>query len=294
MTFKDKPLVAGLYLVSTPIGNADDITLRAIDVLRRADCLAAEDTRTARRLLAIHEIELDRRPLLAYHEHNARRQRGKLIARIEGGSSVALLADAGTPLVSDPGYGLAQETMTRGLDVFPLPGPSATLAALVASGLPPDRFMFAGFLPARQSARRSELGRMRGIAATLLWFESPRRLLDALEDMRLVLGTGRRAAVCREMTKLHEDVQRGSFEDLLRHYSANPPRGECVIVVEGHSGDNIGDRELVDMIRSALSRSTLRDTVREIADITGLDRRKIYGRAIEIRDSGKVAGEESQ
>ena len=224
-----RPLEAALYLVATPIGNLGDITLRALETLAAADIVACEDTRVSRVLLDRYGI---RRRTTAYHEHNAGEAGPKLIAAIEAGQSVALISDAGTPLVSDPGYRLVGEALERGIRVVPIPGPSAALAALTASGLPSDTFLFAGFLPAKAGQRRTRLEELKGVPATLIFFESPRRLAETLAAMAETLGGDRRGAIGRELTKTFEEMRTGTLQLLADHYAAaDTPRGEIVVCV---------------------------------------------------------------
>lgn len=280
------PLASQLYLVAVPIGNLADITLRALDVLARVDVLACEDTRVTARLLQAHGIE---RSLTAYHEHNAERVRPKLLDALRGGKSVALVSDAGTPLVSDPGYKLVRAVQDAGGTVTTLPGPSAVLAALTVSGLPPDRFHFAGFLPPRSGARRNELGNLQAVPGTLIFYESPNRVATSLRDMARVLGSGRQAAVTRELTKLYEEVRRGTLEELAVHYAeTGAPKGEVVILVaplsqaerKSEAEDNLDSR-----LQAALTQDSLRDAVDRVVADTGLPRRRVYSRALEL--SGK-------
>lgn len=266
-------------MVATPIGNAADIGLRALDVLAAADVVACEDSRVTGKLLAIHGR---RARLASYHEHNAQRVRPKLLARLDAGQSVALVSDAGTPLVSDPGYKLVAEAAARGHEVRAVPGASAALAALVVSGLPSDRFLFAGFLPARPAARRRALAELAGIRATLVLLESPRRLAAALADMAETLGP-RPAAVAREMTKRYEEVRRAGLVELARHYAqAGAPRGEVVVVVGPPRETEADADELDTRLRAALEGRSLRDAAAEVAAATGLSRRKVYARAIAL------------
>ena len=223
-----RPLAPGLYLVSTPIGNLGDMTIRGLETLAAADIIACEDTRVSRVLLGRYGIAT--RPH-AYHEHNAERVGPKLIEALQAGESVALISDAGTPLISDPGYRLSQRAIEAGLTVFPVPGASAPMAALVASGLPSDTFLFAGFLPSKDKARRDRLASLANIEATLMVFESPNRLAAALKSAADVLGPDRPAAVCRELTKAYEEVRRGSLGDLAAAYEGEPVRGEIVLVI---------------------------------------------------------------
>jgi 16S rRNA (cytidine1402-2'-O)-methyltransferase len=273
-------------VVATPIGNAADLSPRARAVLAGADVVACEDTRVTAKLLAIHGFSAS---LLAYHEHNAQRMRPVLIKRLEEGATVALVSDAGTPLVSDPGYKLVREAIALNLPVTAIPGPSAPLAALVLSGLPSDRFLFAGFLPPRGGPRRQALGEIAGLKATLIFLEAKQRLAASLADMAAVLGP-RPAAVARELTKLFEEVRRGPLAELARHYAeAGPPKGEVTIVVgppqvlapdEAEVGADL-DRRLSE----ALAEGSLSDAVDRVTAATGLPRRQVYGRALTLKES---------
>ena len=269
----------GLHVVATPIGNLSDITLRAIDVLRTVDLIACEDTRVTGKLLKAHGISTK---MFAYHDHNAERVRPALMERLERGEKMALVSDAGTPLVSDPGFRLVRECIARGIPVFPIPGPSAALAALVAAGLPTDRFLFAGFLPAKAAARREALAEVAGIRATLVFYESPHRLAAALADMETVLGA-RDAAVARELTKLYEEVRRGTLTDLVVHYTnAAVPKGELVVVVGPPTEEKPSEDSLDDALGAALETMSLRDAVAHVVAATGLARGRVYARALEL------------
>jgi len=274
-------LAPGLYLVATPIGNLADITLRALDILSKVDVIACEDTRVTRRLLSAHGL---RTRLTTYHEHNAERARPRLIEQMKCGKAVALVADAGTPLISDPGYKLVQEAAAAGLAVTAVPGASAALAALLVSGLPSDRFLFAGFLPAKAVARRKVLAELAPVPATLVVFESPRRLAAALADMAAAWGP-RPAAVARELTKLYEEVRRDSLDALATHYAAaGPPRGEVVIVVGPPGPAAAADADDLDArLRAALAVASLRDAVAAVAAASGLPRQRVYARALALR-----------
>ncbi|MEX2451701.1 MAG: 16S rRNA (cytidine(1402)-2'-O)-methyltransferase [Rhodospirillales bacterium] len=275
-----KSLSPGLHIVATPIGNAADITLRALETFRNADVIACEDTRVTGKLLHLHGIKAD---LTAYHEHNAARVRPVLIKRLKNGEIVALASDAGTPLINDPGYKLVEACQAEGIPVTAEPGASAVLAALVVSGLPTDRFLFAGFLPAKQAARTRTLEILRAVPATLVLMESPRRLAATLADMARVLGP-RAAAVARELTKLHEEIRRGTLDALAAHYAgAGAPKGEAMIVAAPPREEAEPDADDLDaLIRDALRRTTVRDAVREIVEATGAARRTVYARALEI------------
>ncbi len=266
-------------MVSTPIGNLRDITLRALDTQAAANRVYAEDTRVARTLLDAYGLKPRH---AAYHEHNAEAARAEILAALAGGESVALISDAGTPLVSDPGFKLARAVIDAGHRVFPIPGASALLAGLVVSGLPSDRFLFAGFLPTRTVGRRKALAELAAVPATLLFFESPGRLADSLADMAAVLGP-REAAVARELTKLYEEVRRGSLSELAAHQAAaGPPKGEIVVVV-GPPGEAApgGGIELDAALDAALAGMSLRDAVDAVAAATGRHRREVYARALE-------------
>ncbi len=284
---KPAKLGPGLYLVATPIGNLSDITLRALEVLSAANTLACEDTRVTRKLLRTYGLD---RPMTAYHEHNAGRVRPRLIERLKNGESVALVSDAGTPLISDPGYKLVRAAIAEGLRVSVLPGPSAPLAALVVSGLPSDRFLYAGFLPAKRIARRKALMELSGISATLIFLESSRRLAAALEDMAQVLGA-RPAAVARELTKLFEEVRRGDLADLAALFRADgPPKGEIAIVVGPAEREAPSADDLDRLLAAALEQASLRDAATRVAADTGVPRREVYARALALagRDRGKA------
>jgi 16S rRNA (cytidine1402-2'-O)-methyltransferase len=271
-------LAAGLFIVATPIGNASDITLRALDILRGVDLIACEDTRVSAKLLTIHGITTRR---LAYHDHNADRVRPLLLARLAARERVALISDAGTPLISDPGYKLVRDAVAAGIDVHTAPGPSAALAALVLSGLPSNRFLFAGFLDAKSTARRRDLSGLARLDATLIFYESAPRLAASLADMAEILGD-RPAAVARELTKLYEEVVRDSLAALARRYGeSGPPKGEIVIIV-GPPLDAapIAEADLDAMLREALGRASVRDAAAELAARLDLPRRDVYARAL--------------
>ncbi len=276
-----RKLGPGLYLVATPIGNLGDVTLRALEVLGAADVVACEDTRVTRRLLDRHGV---RARLVAYHEHNAARVRPLLLARLAAGERIALVSDAGTPLVSDPGYKLVGAAVAAGIAVVPIPGPSAVLAALAVAGLPVDRFVFLGFLPARAAQRRAVLRTFAAVPASLIAFESPRRLAASLADMAAVLGP-RPAAVARELTKIHEEVVRGPLDTLAARY-AKAPRGEVVVVVAPPADAAVADDATVDRaLDEALSRLGPSAAAAEVARATGRPRRDMYARALERRRS---------
>jgi 16S rRNA (cytidine1402-2'-O)-methyltransferase len=271
----------GLYLVATPIGNAADITLRALDVLARADVIACEDTRVTAKLLAVHGIS---RPLVRYDEHTARAAGPSLIERVGRGERVALVSDAGTPSISDPGERLVRDCIDAGLPVLAIPGASAALTALCVSGLPAARFMFAGFLSPRRVARRRELEELADVTATLVLLESPKRLASALADMADVLGP-RDAAVARELTKLFEEVRRGSLPELAEYYRrTGAPKGEVTIVVAPPlPPPPLADAEVDRLLGEALTRLSPRDAASSVAKATGLPRRHLYARAVALK-----------
>lgn len=271
----------GLHLVATPIGNLGDITLRAIETLRGVDLIACEDTRTTSVLLARHGIATRSTP---YHEHNAERARAGLIEKLQAGARIALVSDAGTPLISDPGYKLVMAALEAGVAVTTCPGPSAMLAALTLSGLPSDRFFFAGFMPNRGAARRTVLAELAPIKATLIVYEAPHRLAESLADMAAVLGP-RLAAVARELTKRFEEVRRGSLATLAAHYDeAGAPKGELVIVIgpPGEATFSLTDSAIDSRLRTLLETSSLREAAAELAAATGLPRRMLYARALKL------------
>jgi 16S rRNA (cytidine1402-2'-O)-methyltransferase len=274
-----------LLLVATPIGNAQDITLRALEALREADVIACEDTRVTARLLAIHRIE---RPLIAYHEHNAARMRPAILERLAKGESVALVSDAGTPLVSDPGYKLVRAAIDAGAAVTALPGPSSVLTALLLSGLPSDRFLFAGFLPSKAGARREALQELARVPATLVLFESANRRAESLADMAEVLGP-RPAAMARELTKHFEEVRRDSLPALAAHYrEAGPPKGEVVVVIgpPDRAAEAVDDAALDAALADALRQMSVRDAAAAVATATGRSRREVYARALALSRGG--------
>jgi len=276
----DAPLAAGLYIVATPIGNLRDITLRALDVLAAADLVLAEDTRVAGKLLSAYGLSAK---LERYDEHGAERARPKAMAALATGKRVALISDAGTPLVSDPGYKLVREAAAEGVAVFPIPGPSALLAGLSAAGLPTDRFLFAGFPPPKSAARRTFLEELAPIRATLVFFEGGSRLAASLADMAAVLGGDREAVVCRELTKLYETIYRGSLGALAADPRLDAPKGEIVILVgPGHTAQaSASDIDVA--LADALVRLRPAEAAAEVATALGLPRREVYQRAMALR-----------
>ncbi|SON53627.1 Ribosomal RNA small subunit methyltransferase I [Hartmannibacter diazotrophicus] len=275
-TVSVRPLEPGLYPVATPIGNLADISLRALEVLAGADLIACEDTRVSRVLLDRYGIH---RPLVAYHEHNAARERPRLTAAMTLGKAVALISDAGTPLISDPGYKLVEATLEEGHKVVPIPGPSAILTAIVASGLPTDCFLFGGFLPSRQTARRQRLAEFAQLGATLVFYESPHRAAETLADMADVLGADRPGALARELTKRFEEVRRGPLKDLAEGAQATPPRGEIVLLAGPYVPGEASEDDLDALLIDALSQMPMGKAAAEIAKVTGRPRKEVYARA---------------
>lgn len=283
MNWQKVPLEPGLTLVSTPIGAARDITLRALDVLASADVLVAEDTRRLRKLLELHGIPLEGRPVIAYHEHSGPGARSALIDRIKAGRSVAYATDAGTPLVADPGFQLVRAALEAGLAVHAAPGPSAPVVALTLSGLGSDRFLFAGFLPAAKAARRTALAELAGVPATLVLFESPKRVRECLDDLCDILGEEREAAICRELTKKFEEVRRGTLGQLRD--GLEEIRGEVVLVIDRARGDQ-GAESLEDDLRRALRTMRVKDAAAAVAGAHGRSARDVYQLALRLKDGG--------
>jgi 16S rRNA (cytidine1402-2'-O)-methyltransferase len=284
-----EPIAPGLHVVATPIGNLRDITFRALSTLAAADAVIAEDTRVTKTLLAHYGIAT---PLVAYHEHNAGVMRPHLLARLKSGAALALVSDAGTPLVSDPGFKLVADAVAEGITVFPVPGPSAVLAALVVAGLPTDRFFFEGFLPPRSAARRQRIAELATVPGTLVFFESPRRAVETLVDLAAVLGD-RPAALARELTKHFETVRRGTLPELAEAFGGEEqPRGEIVLLV-GPPGAEKAAADPVEIdarLDEALATLSVKDAASVVSAATGQPRRQVYARAIEraaaLRRSG--------
>jgi 16S rRNA (cytidine1402-2'-O)-methyltransferase len=273
-------LKPGLHVVATPIGNLGDITLRALDTLAGADLIACEDTRVTRKLLDRYAIAT---PLSPYHEHNAAQARPVLLQRMADGAAIALVSDAGTPLVSDPGFKLVRAAQEAGLSVTTLPGASSLLAALTVAGLPTDQFLFAGFLPPKEAARRTRIAELGRIPATLVLFETGPRAAASLADLANGLGESREAALCRELTKLHEEVLRGDLKTLAKACADSEPRGEIVLVIAPpQEAEPVSAAEADILLRKALARVSVKDAVGEVADATGLPKREVYQRALAL------------
>jgi 16S rRNA (cytidine1402-2'-O)-methyltransferase len=281
-------LAPGLHIVATPIGNLADITIRALAALAGADLVACEDTRVTRKLLDRYGITT---PLTPYHDHNAEKARPALLRRLADGAAVALVSDAGTPLISDPGYKLVRATQDAGHTVTALPGASSVLAALTVSGLPTDQFLFAGFLPSKQAARRARIAELARVPSTMVLFETGPRIAAALADLAAGLGH-REAAICRELTKLHEEVRRGDLDTLAQTCAAGETRGEFALVIGPPAAtERPSAEETETLLRHALSRTSLKDAVAEVAAATGLPRRELYQRALAL---AKEAGHDAQ
>lgn len=274
-------LAPGLYLVSTPIGNLRDITLRALDVLAGADRILAEDTRVTRRLLDAYGIRAELQP---YHDHNGEKVRPQILEDLEAGARLALVSDAGTPLVSDPGFKLVREAVRCGIAVVAIPGASAVLTALAIAGLPTDSFTFAGFPPQKTGAREAWLEQFRHLPGSLVVYEGVSRLPAALASMAKVLGGSRPAAVCRELTKLYEEARRGTLEELAAHYAeAGPPRGEVVIVIGPPADDDWTEARIDSALETALAEMRMKEAATAVAEVSGWPRRDVYARALALK-----------
>lgn len=286
MTIGDKGkigggLTQGLYLVATPIGNARDITLRALDMLASADVLAAEDTRSLRRLMDLHGVAVGDRPLLAYHDHNGAKMRPRLLSEIAAGRSVLYASEAGTPMISDPGFDLARAVRAEGHAVTTAPGASAVVTALTLAGLPTDRFLFAGFLPNAGGPRKTALRDLAAVPATLVFYESPRRLVAMLEAAAELLGD-RPATVCRELTKKFEEVRQGRLSELAAHYAETLAKGEVVVVIGKGDSEPVREFDLEREVNTALERMSVRDAADYVSTRFCLKRRPVYQLAMRL------------
>jgi 16S rRNA (cytidine1402-2'-O)-methyltransferase len=276
-------LVSGLYVVSTPIGNLRDITLRAIDTLQAADEILAEDTRVARRLLDTYDIRTKVSP---YHDHNGAKRRPEIMDKLANGEIIALISDAGTPLVSDPGWKLARTALDEGHRVFPIPGASALLSGLVASGLPSDKFMFCGFLPAKTTARKREAKALAEVPATLVFYESGPRLAASLTDLAESLGPDREAAVARELTKLFEETRRATLGELAAHYTENGhPKGEIVVLIGPPLARETTEADIDAALIAALADLPLKQAANKVAEALGIPKRDAYQRGLALKDA---------
>jgi len=276
------PLTAGIYFVGVPIGTARDITLRALDVLASADVLAAEDTRSLRKLMDIHAVPLRDRRIIALHDHSDAGVQNRLLEAARNGQSVAYASEAGMPLIADPGFELARGARDADVPLTCAPGPSAVLTALCIAGLPSDAFLFAGFLPNAKSARLSALEKLAQTDATLIFYESPKRLGAMLRDAGAALGAERQAAVCRELTKKFEEVRRGTLEELAAAYQEKNPKGEIVVLVDRARSDSVNSVDLETELKEALGQMSVRDAADMIAQAHDLPRRKVYQAALAL------------
>lgn len=276
-------LEPGLYLVATPLGSARDITLRALDILASADVLAAEDTRTARKLLDIHGVPLAGRRIIAYHDHSHAKDRQKLLYHIAEGRSVAYVSEAGTPLIADPGYQLVADARSDGLSVWSAPGPAACVAALTVAGLPTDQFHFAGFLAPQKVARQKQLAELMALRVTVVLYESPKRLTALLSDIETTGGPARPVAVCRELTKKFEDVQSGPVERLRAFYAETPARGEIVVLIGAGEEAKVDKDDLEAALVHAMLSLRVKDAADAVAGAYGLPRRDIYQLALKLQ-----------
>jgi 16S rRNA (cytidine1402-2'-O)-methyltransferase len=279
-----RPVPPGLHLLATPIGAARDITLRALDLLAGADVLAAEDTRTLRHLMEIHGVALNDRPLVAYHDHNGEAVRPRLLRALSEGKSVAYASEAGTPLIADPGFQLARAAIAEGFTVLAAPGPSAVLAALTVSGLPSDRFLFAGFPPTGAGDRARFLAELGQVPATLILYESPKRINRLLTEMADAFGKDRQAAVCRELTKRFEEVSRGTLGELAEAFTGRVVKGEIVVLID-RPGDRVVDAASIEAaLRDALAHGSVKDAAAEVAAALNLPRKEMYRMALQLAE----------
>ncbi len=280
----DGALNPGLYFVATPLGNARDITLRALDILGQADILAAEDTRRLRQLMDIHAIPLGDRRILAYHDHNGPKMRPKLLEALAAGKSVAYASDAGSPLVADPGFILARDAIADGATVHAIPGPAALIAALTVSGLPSDRFTFAGFPPSAKGARERFLKELADTRGTLILYESPNRVADTLRTASNVMGADRPAVLARELTKKFEDVRRGTLESLADSCVSDPPRGEIVLLM-GEGKKEVSQEVIDSALKNAMESMRLKEAARAVGEEFGVSTRDLYQRGLSFQDN---------
>ncbi|WP_424975520.1 16S rRNA (cytidine(1402)-2'-O)-methyltransferase [Dinoroseobacter sp. S124A] len=276
------PRAGHLVLVTTPIGNARDITLRALDLLREATVLVAEDTRSLRRLMDIHGVAVGGRPLLAYHDHSGPRMRDKVLDHLGAGALVVYASEAGTPLIADPGYDLVQVARAAGYGVTAAPGPSAAVTALSLAGLPTDRFFFEGFLPSAKGGRRKVLQSLTAVPGTLIFYESPKRLEKSLSDMAEILGPARAGVIARELTKRFEEIRSAPLGDLVQLVAESPPKGEIVVLVGPAAAAEISPEDITEMLTEALASQSAKDAVAQVSAATGAPRRQVYKEALAI------------
>lgn len=281
MNFEAKPLAPGLYFVSTPIGSARDITLRALDVLASADVLAAEDTRTLKRLMQIHGVPLGERPVLAYHDHNGARMRPRLLELLAAGKSVAYASEAGTPLVADPGFRLGKEARDLGHLVTSAPGPSAAVTALTVAGLPTDRFLFAGFPPSGKGERLRWLKEVCAVQATVVLYEAPTRIHRILDELCELCGEDREMAICRELTKRFEEVLSGRVADLVQRIEDTKLKGEIVLLIDRDRASGSSEN-LEDALKAAMETMTTKDAAATVSAALGVPKRVAYQAALAL------------
>ena len=282
--FRHVPLTAGLYLCAVPIGNARDVTLRTLDILASADVIAAEDTRTARKLMEIHGISIGDRPMVAYHDHSGETVRTRIMAAVRDGKSIAYVSEAGTPLVADPGYKLAADMRDAELPLTAAPGASAVLAALTVSGLPSDAFHFAGFLPSTTAARCRALENLRDVQATVVLYESPRRVSGLLTDLVQVSGGARQVVICRELTKKFEEVMRGTADQLLQGLDGRNLKGEVVVLIARGIPEQMNEDDVIEALKSALKTMRVKDAATAVAGASGMARREVYQLALNLKE----------
>lgn len=278
------PLSAGLYLCAVPIGNARDVTLRTLDILASATIIAAEDTRTARKLMEIHGISIGDRKMVAYHDHSGEGVRERLMASVRDGLSVAYVSEAGTPLVADPGYKLVADFREANLALTAAPGASAVLTALTISGLPSDAFHFAGFLPNASGARCKGLEGLRAIDATVVLYESPKRIHALLADICTTMGADKQVVICRELTKKFEEVLRGTAEDLVQQLDDRTLKGEIVVLIARGGREEMSEADVSEALRNAMLTMRMKDAATAVAGATGMARRDVYQLALRLKD----------
>ena len=278
------PLSAGVYLCAVPIGNARDVTLRTLDILASADVIASEDTRTTRKLMEIHGVPIGERKMIAYHDHSGESVRDRLMGLVKDGRSVAYVSEAGTPLIADPGYKLAADMREADLPLTAAPGASAVLTALTISGLPSDAFHFAGFLPNATGARRKGLEALRPIDATLVLYESPKRIRALVDDIGATMGADRQVVICRELTKKFEEVLRGTPQQLAEILDDRSLKGEIVVLIARGEGEQIDEVDVSEALRKAMLTMRVKDAATAVAGATGLPRRDVYQLALSLKD----------
>lgn len=277
----EENLKSGLYLVATPIGNLRDISLRALDILSSVDLVACEDTRVTGKLLSYYGIKVK---LCSYNDHSSEKQRNFILSKISNGEAVAVVSDAGMPLISDPGYKLVREAQKEDIYITSVPGANSPLTALQLSGLPSDKFCFLGFLPSKEAARRKILEKWKNIDASLIVFESGARLIDSLLDMHFVFGN-RKCVVARELTKMFEEIKRGDIDSLAKYYSKNgAPKGEIVIIVDGVQAKEFSVQEIDEMLKNALKTMKVKEAATFVANETAISKKELYKRALAIKD----------